>query len=87
MIQLSGCVGVEPKQLHQPPLLPSPPWSLHAPMMTPTRLRPIYSEQTEGGLAQTAAICKKHSAGRTLAASDSLISCTQLFPFVMVDCG
>lgn len=48
---------------------------------------PNYSEQTEGGLAQTAAICKNHCPGHTLAASGGLIPSTQLFPFVTADCG
>ena len=69
----------------------APPWlhpgPLQALMVTPPCPCPVYSEQTEGGLTQTAAICRKHCAGHTLAASGSLISCTQLFPFVMVDCG
>lgn len=69
---------------HKPP---TPPWSLHALMMTPpTQVLSIVSRQ-RGGLAQTAAICRKHCAGHTLAASGSLISFAQLFPFVTVDCG
>lgn len=66
---------------------PTPPWSLHTLMMTPPTQVPSIVSRQRGGLAQTAAICRKHCAGRSLAASGSLISCTQLFPFVTVDCG
>lgn len=69
------------------PTPPVPPRSLHARINDPTRPGLIYSEQTEEGLAQNAAICRNHCAGRTLAASGSLISHAQLFSFVMVDCG
>lgn len=67
---------------------PTPPWwSLNTLIMTPPTQVPSIVSRQRGGLAETAAICRKHCAGHTLAASGSLISCTQLFPFVTVDCG
>lgn len=83
------CSGLPDCHPNDAPLHPStPPQPLPAPTATPPSRGPVYSEQTErGGLAQTAVLCRKHCPGPTLAARGGLISSTQLFPFVTVDCG